>query len=532
MNFNLKNKYHLFFLIILLCGAFIRFHHLGAPVFWQDEAETILISQNLKETIFPKGYYKVPFYENAYLLESNSEMYEFSPTNYVKTDMVNMKGWFTYYFLFPFTLLGNSEFFLRFPFALLGVLSLILTFLLAQKLFGDKIAIFALFFQAFSPHILYYERQVRYYSIASFLFLLILYLFVSYLYKMEKGRTFFFPTVIVIPLVLLFHTHILFSLLLLLALILYLIYLNKNLSFLFHKSFFMFLIRFTILTLPWVFFVKFSFLFTSQPRLGVLNLLNIFKVALNNIFSQSIVYLLVLIGIPLATILVVSSKSRLKTIVHKRNSASFILILFLVFLIFPPLLSPLSSFEEKMFIFLIPIFFIFAGFTVSKIIWYLEKRKISLVVKASILILIILLNFYPLSFFIPFNLKEINHESVKEIIEGDIDFSANWIPSTLDFISKESALGNMSDKIFTTDGHFTMLLYSDLVVQTVWPVRQSFLESSGNFWFIEAPGAEGHCGFFYQYLNTERCNEKKNYISKVKSCEKFLLEDHVTVYRC
>ena len=102
----MRNKH--IFIIILVIGIFFRLYNLGIPVLDVDEAEIVLASKNILESGVPKGFYRVPFYENAYYYESNSSMYEFDSTNYYKTDLVLRKGWTTYYITAFFSLFGKS----------------------------------------------------------------------------------------------------------------------------------------------------------------------------------------------------------------------------------------------------------------------------------------------------------------------------------------------------------------------------------------------------------------------------------------
>ena len=95
---------------IFILAILLNFFHLGQSTFCTDEAEIILASNNIFESGVPKCFYKVPFYENAFHIESNSSMYEFKPTNYANSDLVIMKGWFTYYLTAFFLLFGKSEF--------------------------------------------------------------------------------------------------------------------------------------------------------------------------------------------------------------------------------------------------------------------------------------------------------------------------------------------------------------------------------------------------------------------------------------
>ena len=89
------------------------------------------------------------------------------------TDMV--KFWFsgghfpTYYIMMHYwvKIFGTSEAAVRFPSVIFGVLSIGLVFLLARRLFDEKIALVASFFLALNTISIYYSQCARPYSIST-----------------------------------------------------------------------------------------------------------------------------------------------------------------------------------------------------------------------------------------------------------------------------------------------------------------------------------------------------------------------------
>lgn len=75
-----------------------------------------------------------------------------------------------FYFLIHFWLkLGRSEIFLRLPSVFFGITTIYLVYLLAKRLFDEKVGLLSALFLAFAPYHIYYSQEVRMYSLLAFL---------------------------------------------------------------------------------------------------------------------------------------------------------------------------------------------------------------------------------------------------------------------------------------------------------------------------------------------------------------------------
>lgn len=75
-----------------------------------------------------------------------------------------------YYFITHFWLkLGRSEWFLRLPAVFFGVATVYLIYLLAKKLFNEKLGLLSALFLAVAPYHIYYSQELRMYSLLAFL---------------------------------------------------------------------------------------------------------------------------------------------------------------------------------------------------------------------------------------------------------------------------------------------------------------------------------------------------------------------------
>ncbi|MBU0471414.1 MAG: glycosyltransferase family 39 protein, partial [Nanoarchaeota archaeon] len=310
-----------------------------------DEAEVYLVSQSIFEGGVPRGFYKLQLYENAYLFESNSSMYEFEPTNYYKSDLVLKKGWFPYYLTAFVSLFGKSEFLLRFPFALISVISLFFFFKLSNLLFNKRTAFIASFFYSISPSLLFYERVVRYYSPMLLFLILSLYFYVK-AFKDCKRKDYFLGA---ISLTLLFYTNILIFLSLAIVLFIYWLVMKTGFS---RELIYSTILAF-VLIVPWLLGTGFLWKFVSEP--GSITE-PVFQSIVAGINNQGSLYIFFYLGIVVLLINIFFKKIISKTFFYwkNKNSNYLILISLFSFIIIPYLLAPPSSFEEKLFLSLIP----------------------------------------------------------------------------------------------------------------------------------------------------------------------------------
>ena len=162
--------------LIILCilAGVILFTNLGNIYLWQDEATTAVLAKNTLKFGVPRA---------------------FDGTNLVTTiysDPCRDKGWryasWLQFYLaaLSFYLFGATTFAARLPFAIFGVASIALCYLLAERLFQNRLASrFSAVFMLFSAPFFLYMRQCRWYALVIFF---TLWLLISYLDLIKKKR--------------------------------------------------------------------------------------------------------------------------------------------------------------------------------------------------------------------------------------------------------------------------------------------------------------------------------------------------------
>ena len=178
--------------LIMLCilAGVILFTNLGNIYLWQDEATTAVLAKNTLEFGVPRT---------------------FDGTNLVTTiysDPCRDKGWryasWLQFYLaaLSFYLFGLTTFAARLPFVIFGVASIVLCYLLSQRLFENRLGSrFSAVFMLFSAPFFLYMRQCRWYALSVFFTLWIL---ISYLDMIKKKR--FSAWGFIIASVFLFHS--------------------------------------------------------------------------------------------------------------------------------------------------------------------------------------------------------------------------------------------------------------------------------------------------------------------------------------
>jgi len=154
--YDMEGGYWLCAALILLAGAFLRFHQLGAPSMWTDE---MLVALNASKSA-------------SYIL-SLSENVEVHPPYF--------------YFLYK-PLLGEarSDFWLRLPSAVFGTLTLLLLWRAGERHLGSRpAALAAMALLAVHPLHIWISRQLRPYSLIGMMGVLAMWNLLNYL---EHGR--------------------------------------------------------------------------------------------------------------------------------------------------------------------------------------------------------------------------------------------------------------------------------------------------------------------------------------------------------
>jgi len=526
----LKQHGMLILILILLIGGFLRIYSLGFPTLSVDEAETVLLSENILKEGVPRGFYRVQFYENAFMVESESHIYEYKPTNYLHTDYVTVKGWLTYYFLAPFIDISNSEFILRLPFALLGIASLLFFFLFIKRILNEGTALLSTFFLAINEVMLFYHRQIRYYSLVFFFLAAGSYFFICAV-REKKFHQYLLSAVMILGL---FYTNILVCFTFCLTLLLYMLFCEKdNIKFFTRKSFLISLIFLIIGCLPWILYTRFFQLMPFQPTIRhfwhVMNKSDIFFYPFTGINNQGWLFFIMLLGIVLLILAATLKNLKLpkpvqKLFDFKTKGGYLLLIWMLCFMIVPTLLVPFTSFNEKLYLSLLIPTITFAAFFVYRMLIIGNKAVIAMLLLCTAVILII-----PN----PIIQTRPAHDLflVGDIVGARTTFGSEGILDVIGFLQTK----NISSDTFilTTSNAFPIMFYSDYAAQNIWPVRKSFIDSyEDNMIIVVDTNNDGGCRLFNMYLNEKNCGNQRNFLEKIAECEHISLNEDLSVFLC
>lgn len=153
----MKNKVLLTLILIILIGSILRFNDLGEENYWTDEAFSVhhanqnnfntIAFYTSKTEVAPFGFYMVMHY-------------------WIK-------------------LFGNSQFNTRLFSAIFGILSILMFYLLVNKVSNKKVAIISALIMSVSLSQVLYSQEVRLYSLFTFLTLTLSYIF-AIIYKSKN----------------------------------------------------------------------------------------------------------------------------------------------------------------------------------------------------------------------------------------------------------------------------------------------------------------------------------------------------------
>lgn len=151
-----KNYYWLFIIVVVM--AFLIFADINNTLLWKDEAITANIGYNTLKYGYPKIWDGINLISstdgnsfNQYLISSNYEWLQF------------------YICALSFAIFGKTTFAARLPFAILALFSVILIWVIAQRIFISlKRTICCTVFYGFNVQFLLYSFQSRYYSLVLF----------------------------------------------------------------------------------------------------------------------------------------------------------------------------------------------------------------------------------------------------------------------------------------------------------------------------------------------------------------------------
>ncbi|MCK6449096.1 MAG: glycosyltransferase family 39 protein [Planctomycetes bacterium] len=180
----------LLFALILALAVWVRANDLTEPANWVDESESCINALTILDEGLPKStYLGLPIYENV-LVEPwpESAEYEFKDSSYSSRGVAVYHGWLPLYSIAasfaafgiePDRLPAEGEalaprhshesmllrtFAGRLPSVIYGALFVIIVFCGARELFGREAAFAAMLLAGFTPPLVRYAREARYYS--------------------------------------------------------------------------------------------------------------------------------------------------------------------------------------------------------------------------------------------------------------------------------------------------------------------------------------------------------------------------------
>ena len=158
----INRKEYLFFGIIFLIGATLRFYLLGKTSFWYDEA-SFCISPELS-------------------LSSLSSLFQ-------SVIEAKFPPFLTYGFIFTFIFLkiSTQELFLRLPSVLFSLSTIVLFYVFTRKYYEKKAALLGVFLLSLSPLDIYYSQEARMYTLLTFVIFLS-FIFLSKALAEKKNR--------------------------------------------------------------------------------------------------------------------------------------------------------------------------------------------------------------------------------------------------------------------------------------------------------------------------------------------------------
>ncbi len=485
--------------LIAAVGFALRATSNSGQLLWQDEAETTINSLQVIDHGYPSDTFKgKPLYENASYVPSDDPKYAFQSTNYVGSKFERNKGWLTYYYqAFFLKLFGFSTFAARLPFLLLFPVALIFVVLLARRLFSDRVALIAGTLYAVNVYSIIAERQARYFSL---LVVLTLWCLISiYRSITEKKTRHYLATAV--GLVLLFYTHLVaFAVMGIFFIAAHVLY-RRNLRSVVNRTTLLTLVSVAAVTIPWLLAVKFWTVvrtFTDYRSLVLWFVV---------VFLLSIAYLFYRLLLPITR--------------HdfSRFSPTNYLILFTVTLtVVKPLLTPEESIASRLFIELNPILCIIIAVGAASLVNSIRSRRrvTTWIVNTATAIL----------FF--FLMNQLTPQ-VSPVV-----YETGWVRRAIAYLDERGV--DPASPVFVSYQQFPFMLYSDYNVDTVWPVRKSYIDSyPGTVYFVFDYANFWPLGFYrdstWKSLGL-RDSTNLNFYARFQQCTKHHLEAHAFLYEC
>lgn len=181
-------------LFLILLSIPLLFLNLGERTLWNDEAEQARVSLNVVRYGYPTAY--------------DGKQYI---RDYTESDIYNYRGekavwiwspWLPFYpIAASYLVFGVSTWSARFPMALVALLLIPLFYFTTKRWFNDKIAFWSTFLLIINVPFLLYARQARYYSVAMFMAVAMLWAY----HRLIKKEPYAWTTFVICS-ILTFHT--------------------------------------------------------------------------------------------------------------------------------------------------------------------------------------------------------------------------------------------------------------------------------------------------------------------------------------
>ena len=481
-----NNKRYLIALLFIIVLAFVfRFYNLTKHPLWNDEAETSLHALQVLEVGYPHGYFRgEPMYENTLWLPSESDRYQYAQVNYQGSIYEKNKGWLPYYYLaLVFKLFGTPTLTARLPFVFISLLSIIFIYLLGRELYSRKTGILASLFYAVNYLLIVNEQQARYYAFFVLLTLASLYFYQKLLSAGHKKYYWW----LALSLILLFYTHIICWIIMIIFIAVHWLFIKKkqiNLQWLISG------LVILLLTLPWIFLVKFwtVFEFSLSTDLKIIWLMFI-----ATLFS---IYLII------KYFLEIFLKYKIKFSI-KEFSLINLFILFYILIV--PLFMPEESFQVRVFLQVIALLNLSLASHVIKLIHF---RKIIKVIPVILLLFIFFETYIYFSY-------------------DNLVYYPDWIKQSINYLEDKKVAPNTTIYAGSQQNSFTF--YTSYQVQHIAVLRKEYLDNYQDEFYIILNALRDYCLF----RNKKLCQgEFLNYRDRIKKCDLKILDNETFIYHC
>ncbi|MBF0318219.1 MAG: glycosyltransferase family 39 protein [Nitrospirae bacterium] len=176
----LDRKTAIFLSLIFLGGVYFYLYRLDSRILWEDEAITANLAVNILKYGIPVGD------------DGKNRLIVTTPDDLNSDSIWVFSPWLSEYITAgSFAIFGKGEVAARLPFAVLGFLSVIFLFYLVWDIFKDRqMALIALVLLVTSEVLILHSRQCRYYAIAVFMQVLLIFAFYQLLKRKRMGIVF------------------------------------------------------------------------------------------------------------------------------------------------------------------------------------------------------------------------------------------------------------------------------------------------------------------------------------------------------